>query len=108
MANWDKLGSKTIGFILLTTGLAVFIGLLVANTVRPGDGADINPGQTVVAHEIDWNEDGNIDARQDVSAGSDRGSRYPLTSPKESTNITYWVIYGDGTRNQKYHPYCSQ
>jgi|MDSW01.2.fsa_nt_gb Na+/H+-dicarboxylate symporter len=96
-----QLGSKTIAFYLLTTGLAVLIGLLVANTIRPGDGADINPGQTVVAYEIDWNEDGNIDARQDVSAGSDRRLQVPADlSKKQDTNIVYWIIYGDGTRTK--------
>ena len=96
-----QLGSKTIVFYLLTTGLAVLIGLLVANTIRPGDGADINRGKTVVAYEIDWNEDGNIDARQDVSAGSDRRLQVPADlSKKENTKITYWVIYGDGTRTK--------
>lgn len=94
-----KLGSRTILFYLLTTGLAVFIGLVVANTVRPGDGADINRDQAVVAYEIDWNGDGNIDARQDVTAGSDRRLQVPGDlSTREDSQITYWVIYGDGTR----------
>jgi len=94
-----QLGGRTIVFYLITTGLAVFIGLVVANTIRPGDGADINRDQTIIAYEIDWNEDGNIDARQDVSAGSDRRLQVPADlSKKEGATITYWVIYGDGTR----------
>ena len=94
-----QLGSRTILFYLITTGLAVFIGLVVANTVRPGDGADINKDQTIIGYEIDWNEDGNIDARQDVSAGSDRRLQVPADlSHKEGSTITYWVLYGNGSR----------
>ena len=35
-----RIGGKTIGFFVLTTGLAVVLGLILANTVRPGLGLD--------------------------------------------------------------------
>ena len=94
-----QLGSRTIVFYLTTTGLAVFIGLVVANTVRPGDGADINKDKTIIGYEIDWNEDGSVDARQDVSADSDRRLQIPADlSRKEGSTITYWILYGNGER----------
>ena len=35
-----RIGGKTFGFFLLTTALAVTLGLLLANVVRPGDYLD--------------------------------------------------------------------
>jgi dicarboxylate/amino acid:cation (Na+ or H+) symporter, DAACS family len=35
-----RIGGKTIGFFLFTTGLAVVLGLTLANTVQPGAGMD--------------------------------------------------------------------
>ena len=35
-----RIGAKTIGFFLLTTGLAATIGLAMVNVVRPGDALD--------------------------------------------------------------------
>jgi DAACS family dicarboxylate/amino acid:cation (Na+ or H+) symporter len=35
-----RVGGKTLGFFVLTTGLAVTLGLLLVNIVRPGEGLD--------------------------------------------------------------------
>jgi DAACS family dicarboxylate/amino acid:cation (Na+ or H+) symporter len=35
-----RIGGKTIGFFVFTTGLAVALGLLLANVFRPGEGLD--------------------------------------------------------------------
>ncbi len=35
-----RIGGKTLGFFVLTTGLAVTLGLILVNVVRPGEGLD--------------------------------------------------------------------
>jgi proton glutamate symport protein len=40
--NLGRLGLKTIGYYLMTTTLALFVGLIFVNILKPGVGADIN------------------------------------------------------------------
>ncbi len=40
--NLGRLGLKTIGYYLMTTILALFVGLIFVNILKPGVGADIN------------------------------------------------------------------
>ncbi len=44
-----RIGGKTVAFYLCTTAVAVFLGLLLANIVRPGAGLSIPTGVTVEA-----------------------------------------------------------
>jgi Na+/H+-dicarboxylate symporter len=46
-ARLGRVGLKIIGFYLLTSGLAVAIGLTAANIFRPGLGMDLGAGQSV-------------------------------------------------------------
>ena len=43
-----RIGMKTIGFYLVTTAIAISIGLFIANTVRPGAGFDPAVEQTLL------------------------------------------------------------
>jgi aerobic C4-dicarboxylate transport protein len=43
LAAVGRVAAKAFGYFLFFSTLALFIGLLVANVVRPGDGLDINP-----------------------------------------------------------------
>ena len=96
------LGGRTILYYLLTTALAVMIGILVANTVRPGDGASIQRTSAVVAYEIDFDEDGTVDARQEVGTQGDRKLEVPnVISRQGKATITYWVIYADGSKTEQ-------
>jgi DAACS family dicarboxylate/amino acid:cation (Na+ or H+) symporter len=40
LSKVGRIGGKTLGFFLLTTAFAVLIGLLLVNTIRPGEGLD--------------------------------------------------------------------
>jgi DAACS family dicarboxylate/amino acid:cation (Na+ or H+) symporter len=44
LRNVGRVGAKTLGYFLVTTALAAALGLVLVNTVRPGDGL---PGETV-------------------------------------------------------------
>ena len=44
LRNVGRVGAKTLGYFLITTALAAALGLLLVNTVRPGDGL---PDETV-------------------------------------------------------------
>jgi DAACS family dicarboxylate/amino acid:cation (Na+ or H+) symporter len=44
-----RIGAKTIGFFLLTTGLAATIGLTMVNLVRPGDSLDAGTRDQLMA-----------------------------------------------------------
>jgi DAACS family dicarboxylate/amino acid:cation (Na+ or H+) symporter len=44
LRNVGRVGAKTLGYFLITTALAAALGLVLVNTVRPGDGL---PGETV-------------------------------------------------------------
>ncbi|MDA3819891.1 MAG: cation:dicarboxylase symporter family transporter, partial [Candidatus Delongbacteria bacterium] len=46
--NLGRLGLKTIGYYLMTTTLALLVGLVFVNILKPGVGADIN-----LAAEVD-------------------------------------------------------
>src|SRR5699024_9296221 len=48
-----RIGSKTIIYYLLTTGVAIVIGLAVAFVITPGEGLDLNVANT---EEVDINE----------------------------------------------------
>ena len=48
-----RIGSKTIIYYLLTTGVAIAIGLAVAFVISPGEGLDLNVANT---EEVDINE----------------------------------------------------
>src|SRR5699024_12535587 len=45
-----RIGSKTIIYYLLTTGVAIAIGLAVAFVISPGDGRDLNVPSIDAAH----------------------------------------------------------
>ena len=59
------LGVKTVGFYLMTTMLAVLMGLLLVNLVDPGLDSDGNPVRDVLALEAQ-----EIDVRARVAEGS--------------------------------------
>ncbi|MBW3573235.1 MAG: dicarboxylate/amino acid:cation symporter [Gemmatimonadetes bacterium] len=40
LSKVGRIGAKTIGFFLLTTGFAAVVGLFLVNTFRPGEGLD--------------------------------------------------------------------
>jgi DAACS family dicarboxylate/amino acid:cation (Na+ or H+) symporter len=40
LGRLGRVGGKTLGFFVLTTGLAVGLGLLLVNTIKPGTGLD--------------------------------------------------------------------
>ena len=44
LRNVGRVGAKTLGYFLITTALAAALGLVLVNTVRPGDGL---PDETV-------------------------------------------------------------
>jgi dicarboxylate/amino acid:cation (Na+ or H+) symporter, DAACS family len=44
-----RIGAKTLGFFLATTAVAVTIGLVVVNVIRPGDGVDPAVQQALMA-----------------------------------------------------------
>ena len=48
-----RIGAKTIGFFLLTTGLAAAIGLAMVNVVRPGDALDAGTRDQLMAEYSD-------------------------------------------------------
>jgi aerobic C4-dicarboxylate transport protein len=43
LAAVGRVAARAFGYFLFFSTLALFVGLLVANVVRPGDGLDINP-----------------------------------------------------------------
>jgi solute carrier family 1 (high affinity glutamate transporter) protein 1 len=45
VGNLGSLGLKTLFYYLITTGIAVFIGILVVNIIHPGDGSMVLTGQ---------------------------------------------------------------
>jgi len=45
VGNLGSLGLKTLFYYLITTGIAVFIGILVVNVIHPGDGSMVLTGQ---------------------------------------------------------------
>lgn len=45
VGNLGSLGLKTLFYYLITTGIAVFIGILVVNLIHPGDGGMVLTGQ---------------------------------------------------------------
>ncbi len=45
VGNLGSLGLKTLFYYLITTGIAVFIGILVVNVIHPGDGGMALTGQ---------------------------------------------------------------
>lgn len=45
VGNLGSLGIKTLIYYLITTGIAVFIGILVVNVIHPGDGGMVLTGQ---------------------------------------------------------------
>jgi proton glutamate symport protein len=59
--NLGRLGSKTLGFYVLTTLSAVLLGLLLANTFRPGE-IDGEPVRELLALEA-----GAADVSADIS-----------------------------------------
>jgi len=51
-----SLGAKTLGYYFFTTGIAVFIGLVFVNTIRPGLGREslrVEAQQSASAEEVD-------------------------------------------------------
>jgi DAACS family dicarboxylate/amino acid:cation (Na+ or H+) symporter len=40
LSKVGRIGAKTIGFFLLTTGFAALVGLFLVNTIQPGNGLD--------------------------------------------------------------------
>jgi len=45
VGNLGSLGIKTLFYYLITTGIAVFIGILVVNIIHPGDGSMVLTGE---------------------------------------------------------------
>jgi len=45
VGNLGSLGLKTLFYYLITTGIAVFIGIIVVNVIHPGDGGMILTGE---------------------------------------------------------------
>lgn len=45
VGNLGSLGIKTLIYYLITTGISVFIGILVVNAIHPGDGSMVLTGQ---------------------------------------------------------------
>ncbi|GJM17274.1 MAG: ethanolamine utilization protein EutD [Thermodesulfobacteriota bacterium] len=45
VGNLGSLGIKTLIYYLITTGIAVFIGILVVNVIHPGDGGMVLTGE---------------------------------------------------------------
>lgn len=43
--NIGRVGAKTFGYYLMTSLLAILIGMFLANIIRPGDGIDLNMAQ---------------------------------------------------------------
>ncbi len=43
--NIGRVGAKTFGYYLMTSLLAILIGMFLANVIRPGDGIDLNMAQ---------------------------------------------------------------
>ena len=48
-----RIGGKTLGFFLLTTGLAAILGLSLVNIVRPGESLDIETRTALLAEYAD-------------------------------------------------------
>ncbi|GMT43039.1 MAG: ethanolamine utilization protein EutD [bacterium] len=55
--NFERIGGLTILYYMCTTGIAVFIGLVMVNIIRPGEGLNITAGEQLAA---------NIAAKQDT------------------------------------------
>ena len=45
--NMGRIGGITVFYYLCTTGLAVFIGLVVVNVIRPGEGLNLSGGEVL-------------------------------------------------------------
>jgi len=105
-----KLGAKTLGFYFLTTALAVVVGLGLANTIRPGEGASIAKKHVVTAYQFDFN--GNrkfdpppkgqkaqegvfLDRTQTVDKTRTRMEIPAAIAKGPKRSLTYWVIYSD-------------
>lgn len=52
-----RIGGMTLGYFMITTGVAVIIGLIMANLIQPGAGLEFKAGETDVARLIEGRDD---------------------------------------------------
>lgn len=64
MKHVGQIGLRTLAYFVLTSGIAVVIGLLLVNTIRPGDGFDAKQRDQLIREEA-----GKLQERKPVSFG---------------------------------------